>query len=175
MFIDQLPIHQARKGCDYSSPMQQKCIVLCQQLVYLLCLEFGAFTQVSSLSVPYALGDAGVGALCRISSSSALVLIISFIQSICHSCSNFISCIKCVGLLLLQPIRSPLAPDVLITGIVPSESSIFKSALHPLRLTFRTANGGSWKIIFKKGDDLRQDQLVAINIFPLFVTHTHIT
>nr|POE97813.1 phosphatidylinositol 3-kinase, root isoform [Quercus suber] len=59
-----------------------------------------------------------------------------------------------------EPIRSPMAPNVLITGIVPSESSIFKSALHPLRLTFRTANGGSCKIIFKKGDDIRQDQLV---------------
>ncbi|KAI6694834.1 hypothetical protein NL676_022544 [Syzygium grande] len=40
-----------------------------------------------------------------------------------------------------------------------SESSIFKSALHPLRLTFQTASGGSCKIIFKKGDDIRQDQL----------------
>ncbi|WOL00368.1 phosphatidylinositol 3-kinase, root isoform isoform X1 [Canna indica] len=59
-----------------------------------------------------------------------------------------------------EPIRSPLAPGTLITGIVPSESSIFKSALHPLRLTFRTASGGTCKIIFKKGDDLRQDQLV---------------
>ncbi|XP_052204901.1 phosphatidylinositol 3-kinase, root isoform isoform X2 [Diospyros lotus] len=59
-----------------------------------------------------------------------------------------------------EPIRSPLAPSVLITGIVPSESSIFKSALHPLRLTFRTDSGGSCKVIFKKGDDLRQDQLV---------------
>ncbi|RWR84950.1 Phosphatidylinositol 3-/4-kinase [Cinnamomum micranthum f. kanehirae] len=60
-----------------------------------------------------------------------------------------------------EPIRSPLAPDVLITGIVPSESSIFKSALHPLRLTFRTSSGGSCKVIFKKGDDIRQDQLVV--------------
>ncbi|XP_008795925.1 phosphatidylinositol 3-kinase, root isoform-like [Phoenix dactylifera] len=59
-----------------------------------------------------------------------------------------------------EPIRSPLVPRVLITGIVPSESSIFKSALHPLRLTFRTASGGTCKLIFKKGDDLRQDQLV---------------
>ncbi|KAK2395675.1 Phosphatidylinositol 3- and 4-kinase family protein [Trifolium repens] len=42
-----------------------------------------------------------------------------------------------------EPIRSPLTPGVLITGIVPSESSIFKSSLHPLRLTFRTANGGT--------------------------------
>ncbi|KAJ0095986.1 hypothetical protein Patl1_16114 [Pistacia atlantica] len=60
-----------------------------------------------------------------------------------------------------EPIRSPLAPRVLITGIVPLESSIFKSALHPLRLTFRTENGGTCKIIFKKGDDIRQDQLVV--------------
>ncbi|KAF2286675.1 hypothetical protein GH714_023479 [Hevea brasiliensis] len=60
-----------------------------------------------------------------------------------------------------EPIRSPLAPGVLITGIVPSESSIFKSALHPLRLTFRTQCGGTSKIIFKKGDDIRQDQLVV--------------
>ncbi|KAL3750018.1 hypothetical protein ACJRO7_011059 [Eucalyptus globulus] len=59
-----------------------------------------------------------------------------------------------------EPIRSPLTPGVLITGIDPSESSIFKSALHPLRLTFRIASGGSCKIIFKKGDDIRQDQLV---------------
>ncbi|XP_076943755.1 phosphatidylinositol 3-kinase, root isoform-like [Bidens hawaiensis] len=60
-----------------------------------------------------------------------------------------------------EPIRSPLAPTVLITGIIPSDSSIFKSALHPLRLAFRTSDGGCLKIIFKKGDDLRQDQLVV--------------
>ncbi|KAJ1699248.1 hypothetical protein LUZ63_007760 [Rhynchospora breviuscula] len=59
-----------------------------------------------------------------------------------------------------EPIRSPLAPGTLITGIAPQESSIFKSALHPLKLTFRTENGGTCKVIFKKGDDLRQDQLV---------------
>ncbi|KAL6294506.1 hypothetical protein ACE6H2_002648 [Prunus campanulata] len=64
-----------------------------------------------------------------------------------------------------EPIRSPLAPGVLITGIVPSESSIFKSALHPLRLTFRAANGGNCKIIFKKGDDIRQDQLVVQMVY----------
>lgn len=60
-----------------------------------------------------------------------------------------------------EPIPLPLDPKLVTTGIVPSESSIFKSALHPLRLTFRTAGGGGkCKIIFKKGDDLRQDQLV---------------
>lgn len=56
---------------------------------------------------------------------------------------------------------------MLISGIVPAESSIFKSALHPLRLTFRTTNGENCKIIFKKGDDLRQDQLVIIQTLPL--------
>jgi phosphatidylinositol 3-kinase len=61
-----------------------------------------------------------------------------------------------------EPIRSPLTPNVLIKGIVAGESSLFKSALHPLRLTFRTPEeGGSCKLIFKKGDDLRQDQLVV--------------
>lgn len=47
---------------------------------------------------------------------------------------------------------------------MPSESSIFKSALHPLRLTFKTASGDSCKVIFKKGDDLRQDQLVTFRL-----------
>lgn len=57
---------------------------------------------------------------------------------------------------------------------MPSESSIFKSALHPLRLTFRAANGGSCKVIFKKGDDIRQDQLVSISlIHALVCVHTH--
>lgn len=59
-----------------------------------------------------------------------------------------------------EPIPLPLDPKVLITGIVPEESSLFKSALHPLRLTFKTADGGKSKVMFKKGDDIRQDQLV---------------
>ena len=33
----------------------------------------------------------------------------------------------------------PLDPTVMLTGIVPEECSVFKSALSPLRLTFRTA------------------------------------
>lgn len=76
----------------------------------------------------------------------------------------FLICIW-VASTLCQPIRSPLAPGTLITGIVPAESSIFKSALHPLRLTFRTLSGETCKVIFKKGDDLRQDQLVGFLFF----------
>lgn len=74
--------------------------------------------------------------------------------------------IKFVGISYCQPIRSPLSPGVLIIGIVPAESSIFRSALHPLRLTFRTENGESCKVIFKKGDDIRQDQLVNLDQLP---------
>ena len=63
----------------------------------------------------------------------------------------------------------PLDPTVLLTGVIPEESSVFKSALTPLKLTFKTAvtvNGhalpeSKYSIIFKKGDDLRQDQLVV--------------
>ena len=33
----------------------------------------------------------------------------------------------------------PLDPGVLLTGILSEECSVFKSALAPLRLTFRTA------------------------------------
>ena len=63
----------------------------------------------------------------------------------------------------------PLDPIVLLTGVIPEESSVFKSALTPLKLTFKTAvtvNGHAlpetkYSIIFKKGDDLRQDQLVV--------------
>ncbi|GAB2258312.1 hypothetical protein Droror1_Dr00014472 [Drosera rotundifolia] len=54
-----------------------------------------------------------------------------------------------------------MAPEVLITGILSTECIVFKSALNPLKLTFRIANSKTCKIILKKGDDLRQDQLVV--------------
>jgi phosphatidylinositol 3-kinase len=62
----------------------------------------------------------------------------------------------------VQPLPLPLNPRIDVQGIVASESSIFKSALSPLRLTFKTDQGGRVRIIFKKGDDLRQDQLVSL-------------
>lgn len=63
-----------------------------------------------------------------------------------------------------QPLRSPLTPSVIIKGIVPGESTLFKSQLNPLRLAFRTEDEGTCKVIFKKGDDLRQDQLVYLGL-----------
>lgn len=54
----------------------------------------------------------------------------------------------------------PLDPDVLVTGCFPEESNVFKSSLSPLLLTFKTTEGRKYPILFKVGDDLRQDQLV---------------
>lgn len=91
-----------------------------------------------------------------------------------------------------QPLPLPLDPRVSADGILPEQSSCFKSSLHPLQLAFKqsvqpesrnsreacdhedsvtqsdvptgdTANRDSGQtpyiVIFKRGDDLRQDQL----------------
>lgn len=41
-----------------------------------------------------------------------------------------------------------------------AKSSVFNSNLQPLRITFQCEDGSEYPIIFKAGDDLRQDQLV---------------
>lgn len=58
------------------------------------------------------------------------------------------------------PLPLPLNPDVSVTGLFPEESNVFKSTLSPLLLTFKTSDGGRYPMLFKVGDDLRQDQLV---------------
>ncbi|XP_035782753.1 phosphatidylinositol 3-kinase catalytic subunit type 3-like isoform X2 [Anopheles albimanus] len=58
------------------------------------------------------------------------------------------------------PIIFPLDPNVQIVGIVPEKVSLFKSALMPAKITFRTTSGIEYDAIFKHGDDLRQDQLI---------------
>lgn len=74
----------------------------------------------------------------------------------------------------------PLDPSVVICGCYPEESSVFKSSLAPLKITFKTITNyrelhqshssqifgkrnykyGRYPLMFKIGDDLRQDQLV---------------
>ncbi|KAI8822578.1 kinase-like domain-containing protein [Fimicolochytrium jonesii] len=65
------------------------------------------------------------------------------------------------GLLSFPPLPLPLDAQVQVIGIMPDKANIFKSALQPLRLTFSCVDGGEYTIIFKTGDDLRQDQLVV--------------
>ncbi|KAJ3092312.1 Phosphatidylinositol (PI) 3-kinase [Quaeritorhiza haematococci] len=69
------------------------------------------------------------------------------------------------GLLSFPPMPLPLDPQVHVTGLIPEKATVFKSALMPLRLTFSCLDGSEYPvllhIIFKTGDDLRQDQLVV--------------
>lgn len=58
------------------------------------------------------------------------------------------------------PLPLPLDPEVLITGCFPEEANVFKSSLSPLHINFKTADGRKYPVLFKVGDDLRQDQLV---------------
>lgn len=58
------------------------------------------------------------------------------------------------------PLPLPLDPDVSLVGCYPDESNVFKSTLSPLQITFKTADGRRYPLLFKVGDDLRQDQLV---------------
>ncbi|KAI9203886.1 kinase-like domain-containing protein [Polychytrium aggregatum] len=65
------------------------------------------------------------------------------------------------GLLSFPPMPLPLDASVEITGIIPEKAGVFKSALAPLRLTFTCLDGSEYPVMFKTGDDLRQDQLVV--------------
>ncbi|KNC55508.1 uncharacterized protein AMSG_11665 [Thecamonas trahens ATCC 50062] len=59
-----------------------------------------------------------------------------------------------------KPVELPLNPDIVVVGLDGAECTMLKSALTPLLLTFITAAGGRYKVLFKAGDDPRQDQLV---------------
>ncbi|PLW41324.1 hypothetical protein PCANC_17341 [Puccinia coronata f. sp. avenae] len=54
----------------------------------------------------------------------------------------------------------PLDSSKMIVGVDTESSTVFKSNLFPLRLALRCSDGTEYPVIFKDGDDLRQDQLV---------------
>jgi phosphatidylinositol 3-kinase len=58
------------------------------------------------------------------------------------------------------PLPLPLDPAVMITGVDPAGTLVFKSSLFPIMMTFKTLTKQKYQIMFKTGDDLRQDQLV---------------
>lgn len=62
-------------------------------------------------------------------------------------------------LVKFAPTVLPLDPSVVVVGLVPEECTVFKSSMMPLKITLKTT-GGTYALIFKSGDDLRQDQLV---------------
>ncbi|KAI6232650.1 Phosphatidylinositol 3-kinase catalytic subunit type 3 [Aphelenchoides fujianensis] len=68
----------------------------------------------------------------------------------------------------LKGLALPLDPAVQVKQVLPESSVLFSSKLMPMRLTFSTVRGfaapfeygEAYTTIFKRGDDLRQDQLV---------------
>uniref|UniRef100_A0A3P9IUJ1 Phosphatidylinositol 3-kinase catalytic subunit type 3 n=1 Tax=Oryzias latipes TaxID=8090 RepID=A0A3P9IUJ1_ORYLA len=69
-----------------------------------------------------------------------------------------------VNLSHIEPIPLPLEPQIQIKGIVPDTATLFKSALMPAKLIFKTEDGAMYPVIFKHGDDLRQDQKKFIQL-----------
>ncbi len=65
----------------------------------------------------------------------------------------------------LFPVVLPLQPSVVLHEVLVDKASFFVSAMLPLRLSF-AASAGECTVIYKSGDDLRQDQLV-LQIFSL--------
>ena len=83
---------------------------------------------------------------------------------------------------LSAPLTLPLNAHITVTSLAPEKSSVFKSNLFPLLLWFETIDASrnpeddaadglavishDYPVMFKNGDDLRQDQLV-IQLFSL--------
>lgn len=70
------------------------------------------------------------------------------------------------GLVNITPLPLPLNAAIEVTGIVPEKASVFKSNMSPMLLHFTCKDGSEYPLIFKEGDDMRQDQLV-IQLFTL--------
>ncbi|KRZ57453.1 Serine/threonine-protein kinase SULU [Trichinella nativa] len=61
--------------------------------------------------------------------------------------------------LLQTHVRVPLNPSVLAVGIFTENSKIYRSLTCPVKVSFRTVSS-NFDVMYKSGDDLRQDSLV---------------
>lgn len=70
----------------------------------------------------------------------------------------------------MEPTPLCIDPSIKVIGTIPSKCFVFKSALCPLKITFKVQDGlnhpnprvknNQYNIMFKRKDDVRQDQLV---------------
>eukprot|EP01061_Rhynchopus_euleeides_P013435 TRINITY_DN23468_c0_g1_i1.p1 TRINITY_DN23468_c0_g1~~TRINITY_DN23468_c0_g1_i1.p1 ORF type:complete len:900 (+),score=411.71 TRINITY_DN23468_c0_g1_i1:93-2792(+) len=68
---------------------------------------------------------------------------------------------ECDETLANPKVTAPLFPDIGLVNILPDKIYLFKSAKMPMSLSFTRADGkGVLKLMYKSGDDIRQDQLV---------------
>ncbi|KRY46102.1 Serine/threonine-protein kinase SULU [Trichinella britovi] len=61
--------------------------------------------------------------------------------------------------LLQTHVRVPLNPSVLAVGVFTENSKIYRSLTCPVKVSFRTVSS-NFDVMYKSGDDLRQDSLV---------------
>eukprot|EP00792_Barthelona_sp_PAP020_P012802 TRINITY_DN761_c0_g1_i1.p1 TRINITY_DN761_c0_g1~~TRINITY_DN761_c0_g1_i1.p1 ORF type:complete len:797 (-),score=211.45 TRINITY_DN761_c0_g1_i1:10-2400(-) len=59
-----------------------------------------------------------------------------------------------------DPLPLPLDPSIVAKRIVPTKVKVFASARKPFLLTFETVDNSTYSIIFKTGDDMRQDEFI---------------
>jgi phosphatidylinositol 3-kinase len=57
-------------------------------------------------------------------------------------------------------LRLPLEPSLFAVGIDPQDIRVFASKLRPVMLSFVLDDGQRYRVIFKIGDDMQQDQLI---------------
>ncbi|CCD25991.2 phosphatidylinositol 3-kinase VPS34 NDAI_0G02160 [Naumovozyma dairenensis CBS 421] len=74
---------------------------------------------------------------------------------------NHLLITKLRHILKSKTIYLPLDPNIQIIDVIPESSKVFKSSLSPLKITFKTADNSIYALMYKVGDDLRQDQLVV--------------
>jgi phosphatidylinositol 3-kinase len=60
-----------------------------------------------------------------------------------------------------SPLTFPLDPSMKVTGVKSDDLYFFKSKLEPMRISMTTSSNHMYQLLFKIGDDLRQDQLMV--------------